>query len=317
MESAVSKPNQTANCGETPLVSIVISAYNYAQFISESIDSALAVRGVECEVLIIDDGSTDETAVVVAAYGNRVRYLYQENQGLSAARNTGIRESRGDLLIFLDADDLLSPDMPSASLAALREMGNSFALIAHTSALIDTEGDPISSRTEFPPEDVEIFLLDLLIMNRFPATVLVRKSVFTEVGGFDTNLPASEDRDMWIRIARRHRIWRLGAILSSVRKHGANMSSNGLRQVKCIRQVHEKAWREGYLAGWETIHWLKIKSSYFAQYAMILNKKKPLASIMNLAASSVLWWFFPDRKQLGQRLFFRMRLAIWILRKGH
>jgi hypothetical protein len=95
------------------------------------------------------------------------------------------------------------------------------------------------------------------------------------------------------------------------------MSSNGLRQVECIRQVHAKAWREDYLAGWEKIYWLKIKSFYLAQYAIVLGGEKPLASLIRLVVSTALWWIFPDRKELGQPLFFRVRLAVWILKKGH
>lgn len=298
-----------------PVVSIIIPAYNYAHYISETLDSALSARGVECEIIVVDDGSTDDTAAVLRSFENRIRYIYQENQGLSAARNTGIRESRGEFLVFLDADDLLRPEMVERSLTALREMGDSFALIAHISDVIDSRGEPIPTRTKFPSEDVEITLLDLLIMNRFPTFVLVRKKVFSEVGYFDTELKASEDRDMWIRIARNHRIWRLGSVLSSVRKHGTNMSENVVRQAACIRQVHKKAWKEGHLTGWEKVYWLKIKSFYFVQYAMMFGGRKPLASLTRLMLSVPLWWFFLDRKKLNQPLFFRIRLSIWILRK--
>jgi glycosyltransferase involved in cell wall biosynthesis len=203
METSISNISRTAIHGNAPLVSIVIPAYNYAQFISETIDSALAVTGVECEILIIDDGSTDGTAAVVAAYKDKVRYLYQNNQGLSAARNTGIRESRGEFLVFLDADDLLRPEMVERSLEALKAVGESFALISHFPDLIDIKGNPISPETNLRHPDTEITMLDLLIMNRFPTFVFVRKGVFEEVGYFDTQLKASEDRDMWIRIARR------------------------------------------------------------------------------------------------------------------
>jgi glycosyltransferase involved in cell wall biosynthesis len=301
---------------DNPKVSVIIASYNYSNYLSEAVDSALSVRGVECEVIVVDDGSTDDTSKVVQSYQDRIRYIYQENQGLSAARNTGIRESRGELLVFLDADDALNPDMVQHSLKALNKLGDSFAVIGHTPDRINSMGEPILSRRPSLSEDVEITLFDLLITSRFPPTALVRKTAFTELGFFDTELKACEDRDMWIRIARRHQIWCLGSALSSRRIHGTNMSSNALRQAASIRQVHKKAWKEDYLVGAEKFYWLKIKSFYFAQHAMMLGSRSPFSSLFRLLFSIVLWWCFLDRKKLKQPLFFRIRLGIWIIRKG-
>ena len=124
---------------KTPKVSIIIPIFNYARYLGEAIDSALSNKHIECEILVIDDGSTDNTADVARSYESQIRYIYQENQGVCAARNKGIREARAELIVFLDADDVLEPDMVKHSLAALQKLGDSFALIATHSPLVIQE----------------------------------------------------------------------------------------------------------------------------------------------------------------------------------
>lgn len=90
-----------------PRVSVIIPTYNHAQFVVQAVESALAQTYADLEVIIVDDGSTDDTQAVLARYGAEINYIYQENQGLSAARNAGISVARGDYFLFLDADDLV------------------------------------------------------------------------------------------------------------------------------------------------------------------------------------------------------------------
>jgi glycosyltransferase involved in cell wall biosynthesis len=92
-----------------PLVSVVIPTYNYARFVSEAVDSVLAQTYPSLEVVVVDDGSTDDTREVLARYGDRIRYIYQPNAGLPAARNTGIKAARGEFIGLLDSDDVFHP----------------------------------------------------------------------------------------------------------------------------------------------------------------------------------------------------------------
>ena len=156
--------------------------------------------------------------------------------------------------------------------------------------------------------------LDLLIQSRFSTIVLASKRVFDEVGDFDPNLHASEDRDMWIRISQKYRIFRQNTPLSSVRRHGSNMSSDGIRQSNAIKQVHQKAWQQGYLKGWQFIYWLKIASFFQFQKAMMTGHLTPIAAIGHLALSLSLWPVFGDRKKLGHLSLFRLRLTSRIIR---
>ena len=299
---------------DDPLVSIIIPAYNYALFLPFAVDSALNQSYLNTEVVVVNDGSRDETHEVAQSYGERIRYIHQENQGLSAARNSGIREANGEYLVFLDADDILKPNMVEQSLDTLRKLGSDFAVVAHLPEMIDREGVVIGKSWGFPKGDVEVTCLDLLIQNRFPTIVLALKRVFNEVGGFDPDLKASEDRDMWIRISRKFRIWRQDLPLSSVRRHENNMSSDGSRQSDAIKQIHQKAWQQGYLQGGQFIYWLKVASFFQFQKAMMTGHTAPIHAIGNLAISVSLWPIFADRKKLGQPTFFRVRLIMRIIR---
>ena len=299
---------------DDPLVSIIIPAYNYACFLPFAVDSALNQNYSKVEVIVVNDGSKDETHEIAQSYGCRIRYVYQENQGLSAARNSGIREANGEYLVFLDADDILKPTMVEQSLKILKELEPDFAIVAHLSDLINKDGGRIDKSWGFPKGDIEVTSLDLLIQGRFSTIVLALKRVFDEVGDFDPNLHASEDRDMWIRIAQKFRIYRLNNPLSSVRRHGSNMSSDGRRQSDAIKQVHQKAWQQGYLKGWQSIYWLKIASFFQFQKAMMIGHLTPIAAIGHLALSLSLWPVFGDRKKLGHLSLFRLRLTSRIIR---
>lgn len=300
---------------EKPLVSIIIPAYNYARFLPFAVDSALNQNYSNFELIVVNDGSTDDTHEVVQSYADRIRYIQQVNQGLSAARNSGIREANGEYLVFLDADDILKPNMIRQSLETLGKLGSEFSLVAHLPELINEKGDLIDrSWGRFPKVDIEVTCLDLMIQNRFPPTVLARKQVFKEVGGFDLELKASEDRDMWVRIARRFRIFRLNEPLSLSRRHGSNMSSDGFRQTDAIRRVLNKARQQDYLNGPQSIYWLKIASFFQFQKAMMIGQIKPAAAIISIMTSFSVWPFFWDRKNLGQPSLFRMRLCARIIR---
>ena len=103
---------------QTPLISVIIPCYNYGRFLAEAVNSALCQQkdGVTVAIIVVDDGSTDDTATVAQGFGQAIRYIYQEHQGVSAARNVGIRAAKGDFLVYLDADDLLTANTLSSQL---------------------------------------------------------------------------------------------------------------------------------------------------------------------------------------------------------
>lgn len=188
-------------------VSIVIPAYNAGRWIARAIGSALAQDWPDVEVVVVNDGSSDNTEEVCRSYGDRIRYVRQENQGVSAARNTGILRATGDVIGFLDADDELLPHMVSTLMEALEAFPEAGAA---SGAVIHRTPEGVMRRP--PPGAVlgkgrEAGVVEdfFRVYARYPlvviGTVLVRRPVFDEVGLFRTDLRLGEDPEMWSRIA--------------------------------------------------------------------------------------------------------------------
>jgi glycosyltransferase involved in cell wall biosynthesis/peptidoglycan/xylan/chitin deacetylase (PgdA/CDA1 family) len=217
---------------EAALVSVVIPCYNQAHFLAEAIESVLAQSYPRVEIVVVDDGSPDNTREVAARYPE-VRYVRQENQGLAAARNTGLRHSRGEYLVFLDADDRLLPEAVEAGLRQLRTHPECAFTFGKWKS-IAANGSPLA-RTPPPPFAVQgdpyIFLLQCNHI-QMHATVLYRRSVFEVVGVFDPSLNASEDYDLYLRITRQYPVCAHATIVAEYRRHGSNMTHDPARMLR-------------------------------------------------------------------------------------
>jgi glycosyltransferase involved in cell wall biosynthesis len=226
------------------MISIIIPSYNYARFLPDAVESALAQAGPELriEVLVVDDGSTDDTAGVAERFGGRIRYHFQANAGLSAARNTGMRLASHDLVIFLDADDLLAPGAVAALLAARAAQDPPPAVLAGRDQPIGLDQRPLAPAPVETGRVTPVPARLLALRNRFAPGVLADRRVLLELGGFDPALRASEDRDMWIRAAARHPVALLDRVTLLKRDHGANMSRHAVQQTAAIEQVLAKAF---------------------------------------------------------------------------
>jgi glycosyltransferase involved in cell wall biosynthesis len=211
-----------------PLVSVVIPAYNYGQFVTAAVDSALAQTYRNVEVLVIDDGSTDDTRRKLEPYGDRIRYHYQENQGLSGARNTGIRLARGEFIAPLDADDLWHPRKLEVQMRVF-ERRPEVALVASRQQL-DFPSPWFAIEHDVPPPEQEISLEDVLVICCFgPSSVILRRDCLGGATPFDPTLRSVQDRELWIRIAAGFPIVRIELPLVYYRLHGNNMSLSAER----------------------------------------------------------------------------------------
>lgn len=213
----------------TPPATVVITCYNHGRFLAEAIESVLTQTFRPVEIIVVDDGSTDDTAAVCQRYPT-VRTIYQDNAGLSAARNTGLGAARGDLVAFLDADDLLAPEAIATGVTALAD-NPAWAFVYGGHIGVDAGRRPIwEQRPEQGAKDYE----SLLRRNGIGmhATVLYRRAVLQKVGGFDTSLRASEDYDMYLRIARDHPIGSHDRVVAEYRRHESNMSENPERMLR-------------------------------------------------------------------------------------
>src|SRR6266850_943847 len=193
---------------EGPLVSVVIPAYNVAPYISETLATVFAQTFSDFEVIIVNDGSpdTEEFERAIMPYRERVRYLKQENHGASAARNTGLRAALGELIAFLDADDLWSPDYLKEQLKFIDEQGCDLAcadaMIFGVSA--DAGRSYMDSLMATAPPAGRVTFLELVNADRSLITsgVVVRRELVLEVGLFDEALRNAQDFDLWLRLAR-------------------------------------------------------------------------------------------------------------------
>jgi hypothetical protein len=207
---------------KAPLVTVVIPCYNQARFLGEAIESVLSQSYRIFEVIVVDDGSTDNTSEVASSY-EEVRLVRQENRGLSGARNTGIRHSQGEYLVFLDADDRLLPWALSTGLEHL-DAHQDCAFVSGYCKVIASDGTPRGEWQHQPAdEDPYIALLQKCYIPAHSA-VIYRREVFHTVGGFDTSLKACEDYEHYLRVARRFPIHHHGEAIVECRRHDANMT---------------------------------------------------------------------------------------------
>ena len=239
-----------------PLISVVIPSYNHGHFLGEAIGSVLAQDYPRIEVVVVNDGSTDDTAAVAARFPE-VHYVGQPNRGLAAARNAGLAVCRGELVVFLDADDRLRPtalETGRRAMAAHPDAG--FA--AGYSRFIARDGTEMP--TGQPPRAAaEDPYIQLLRRNRIrnPAMVMFRRAVVAAAGGFTPGIDACADYDLYLRISRERPVVFHDEVVADYRKHGGNMSDNSalmLRQLRrvmrrqrpyLVDQARRQAFREG------------------------------------------------------------------------
>ncbi len=214
---------------EAPLVSVVIPCYNHARFLGAAIESALGQTHVPVEMVVVDDGSTDATPCIaqeVAARDEHVRYVWQENRGLAAARNAGLRASSGRFLIFLDADDRLLPEAAEEGLRCF-EARPACAFVYGAYRWIKEDGsfydDGWAASRIYENHYAEMLRRNYIAMH---ATVMYRRGPLEAAGGFDSSLAACEDYDLYLRLTRAFPIHCHRQPVAEYRMHGENMSNN-------------------------------------------------------------------------------------------
>ena len=198
------------------LVTCVVPVYDGERFLAEALDSALAQDYEPMEIVVVDDGSTDGTPDVAAGYGDRIRYLRQENAGPSAARNRGLEASRGEFVSFLDADDLWVPGKTTLQVETLRERPGLDWCVGHIRDFFMPERQEEAEEHGDHPFHRQR-------PGFSPCTLLARRDLFEEIGGFDPELRHGEDTDWFLRaLARDGEYEILPDLLVERRLHGEN-----------------------------------------------------------------------------------------------
>ena len=189
----------------TPNVSVIIPTYNRAAMLKEAIDSVLAQDYSDFELIVVDDGSTDNTPDLLNGYRDNVNWLRQHNQGVSAARNRGVAAASGKFIAFLDSDDLWLPAKLTVQTEFMKS--NRDVLICQTEEIWIRNGVRVNPGKRHRKQSGMIFERSLALCLVSPSAVMVRRGLFEEFGLFDESLPACEDYDMWLRVSSRRPIY--------------------------------------------------------------------------------------------------------------
>ena len=215
-------------------ISVIIPAYNAAAFVREAIDSVLAQTHPDVEVIVVDDSSTDDTPAILSSYGDRIRVHRQPNGGVSAARNRGASMSSGEWIAFLDADDVWTPDKLE------RQLASATTPISYTNRYnFGLRGDLPEDQSEATPLlDGDIFVA-LMLRGNFVTTssVMIRRALFLDLGGFARSPRVCEDWDLWLRVAARHEFGVVANPLVGYRFTAASLSTNYRAMSAARREV--------------------------------------------------------------------------------
>ena len=186
-------------------VSVIIPTYNRAAYLPLAIDSVLAQTdsAIDIELIVVDDGSTDGTADLVAQYYPDVVYLSMHNQGVSAARNVGLAQASGQWIALLDSDDLWLPNKLASQMALLADSG---LLVCHTEEIWVRNGRRVNQMRKHQKYGGDIYQHCLALCAMSPSSIVIHRSVFDDIGHFDQTLPACEDYDLWLRLAARYQV---------------------------------------------------------------------------------------------------------------
>ncbi|HYO61028.1 MAG TPA: glycosyltransferase [Actinomycetota bacterium] len=293
---------------DLPPISVVIPAYNYADYLAPCVESVLAQTHAPADVVVVDDASTDATPEVVRAFGDRVTYVrHAQNSGLSAARNTGIRHAGADWITFLDADDVMKPGNLEAKGRRIAEHPSARILFGNAE-VIDSAGNPLGVAR--PRDGARLLpqreLLAMLLERNpfFASSAVVARECFEVAGGFDEELRHAEDWDMWLRIAATFDGFYEDEPLLQHRTHAASMMKRNLKadvDLDAMRTIVANADRRGDLAAAGT----SFDAVYWANYFRMLHNK-----VGRVPATHVLALYLRGLRAYPRRLVRRADVAL-------
>lgn len=210
-----------------PLVSVIIPNYNYARYLPQVLDSVLAQSYSNVEIIVVDDGSMDDSKAVLRNYEKHVRLVEQPNQGVSAARNRGVRESSGELLAFLDADDVWLPlklERQVGRFLNQPELGLVHCGVEDISETGVTRQSHLDGLEGWVAKDMLLFRRPVILGGG--SGLVIPRATFESLGGFDIRLSTSADWDFCCRVAIRQPVGFVPEVLMQYRVHGTNMHGN-------------------------------------------------------------------------------------------
>jgi glycosyltransferase involved in cell wall biosynthesis len=281
-----------------PNISIILTTYNGQSrgFLIECIESVLNQTYTDFECLIIDDGSIDNTNLICANYLNdkRFKYHYQFNRGLAAARNTGLDLSYGNYICFLDDDDIWYKDKLQKQIDFFeKNKSENIGMIFTNIHLINKDGKKIGEQANYADGNIYDLLLYKNLIDS-PSSVMIKKSIFKEVGDFKEWMKSSEDYDLWIRISKKFKIFSINEFLVKYRMHDNKMSLNHTRM--------DFYTLLAIFYATEGLNNDKIEQIYLNQYQNIFNKYFDLG---NIKEARKYYYFYLGNGNFNFKMFFK------------
>jgi glycosyltransferase involved in cell wall biosynthesis len=308
-----------------PRVSVVIPTYNYGHFLGEAIQSVLD-QTIQCfEIIIVDDGSTDNTREVVKTYkDNRIHYLWQENHGVAAAQNTGIKASTGEYVTILGADDTYLPQNLELKVGLLDSQPEIDLVCSDAYFVYDNNQsttDTLWNKKQFkytgsPVEAARQPLKELLFRSCFimPQATMLRRRVFEIIGYFDESLPTHEDWDFMVRVVQHFSVEAIDIPLLKIRHHGTNLTQNQEKVYQGAINAINKTMRSGSFIG-EELKILKqrlaLEHFRYGRWALLYGKnavaRKALIAGIKLDPLVLKSYFYFAFSLSGSRVFLALR----------
>lgn len=271
-----------------PLVSVILPSYNSGSYLRRAIKSVIAQTYANWEIILVDDGSTDNTREIAEEYAGVLRdqlcYVYQTNRGLSAARNSAIRNARGALFALLDADDQWLPDRLIECVSVMNQSPK-VGLVHARVERVDAQGCPRDApecNPRYLSGDIARFLFTRRAHIQCP-TVMFRHICVETVGGFDEAMRSVEDRDLWYRIAERYEVAFIGKVLARYTVSSAGMSANIDRMLQWQLYFVSKHRKSGSLPAYS--YFSALASIYRERGDHLFDQKQPLKAIKDYARS--------------------------------
>lgn len=222
-----------------PKVSVIIPSYNRAKLVGRAIDSVLKQTFSDYEIIVVDDGSQDNTKDVLSAYDRKIKYIYQSNRGISGARNRGIKEAAGEYIAFLDSDDLWIPEKLAEQVKVL-EANKKVGIVYSKLQMINDKGEHCGVKPKH--KSGKNFRELIEIGGDIPtSSVMTRRECFEKVGVFDESLQQMEDIDMWIRIAKVYDLYEIAdQMLAYYYRHEEQVTRNRIKVYEGLVGLYTK-----------------------------------------------------------------------------
>lgn len=283
-----------------PKVSVVVPNYNYEKYIAKTIESVLAQTYRNIELIVVDDGSKDNSLNILKRFGDKVTVIEQKNQGVSLARNNGVSISNGDYIAFLDADDIWLPEKLERQMQRLLS-DNQVGLVHCSMSLIGLNDAICGENSQGMEGRVadELLRFESGVVIGAGSTAVVPKRVFDEIGGFDRRQTTAADWDLSYRIASKYKVAFVKEPLVLYRLHGSNMHGNIKAMEHDMMLGYEKAFANGAIANrrecYGNLH-KSLSGSYFYAGEYFAFARQFLKSIWNKPSNFGYFAQFPMRQ---------------------